>query len=1119
MKNRLFLILFALLAGTAMAQPGANDPTFNTFDDGTFSDHSDFNGRVETIAIQPDGKILVGGIFTDFRGTTVNRIARLNSEGILDTGFNSGIGFNHRVRSILAQSDGKIIVGGVFSSFNGTTRNRIARLNADGSLDTGFNVGTGFDYMVQTIAIQADGKIIVGGDFTSYNGTAINRIARLNVDGSIDTSFNPGTGFSGSVYSIAIQSDGKIIVGGNFNSYNGNGSNRIARLNEDGSFDTGFNVGTGFSNTVWITVLQTDGKILVGGDFIFYNSTGTSRLVRLNTDGSLDTSFNIVGSCNNDVYSISIQSDGKILVGGDFTNIGGNVRNRIARLNTDGTIDLGFNPIAGFTNAVWTTAIQSDGRIIVGGDFTSFNSTSRRRIAGLDSNGNLDMGFNLISGFNTVVNTISLQSDGKTIVGGDFVSFNGIAINGIARLNTDGSLDTTFNPGTGFNGRIFSMAIQPDGKIIVGGDFTSFNGTARNRIARLNSDGSIDTSFNIGSGSSNIVYTTTLQSDGKIILGGWFANFNGIGRNRIARLNADGSLDLCFNPGTGFNSWVRTTSIQSDGKIIVGGDFTYFNGTPRNNIARLNSDGSLDTGFDPGSGCNHRVRTSSIQSDGKIVIGGDFSSVNGTGRNCIARLNTDGSLDIGFNPGTGFDIISQYSGVVYSLALQSDGKVIVVGNFTSYNGTSRNNIARLNTDGSLDFDFFPGTGFDLEVSTSAIQSDGRIIVGGRFKYFNGFHRNFIARVFSECTHSFETEAIVTCEPYTWINGITYTTSNNTATHTFVEGAANGCDSIVALNLTIYNSYSNIENVAICDGQVFPWRGNNLTIAGTYYDTLFTALNCDSIVTFVLNLEVNQCFEFIENEAICFGDIFTWRGNSYTLPGTYYDSLLTVNNFDSVYVLNLNVNPLFEFVVNEVICVDSIFIWRGNSYNQPGTYYDSLLSIHNCDSIYVLHLTENPLPNVSITGLDTSYCDYHSAVTLTGSPSGGTFSGQGVAGNVFDPALAGVGTWAIVYSYSDCYTCTNSDTVFVEVSDCVGIETSQKQGIKLFPNPNDGKFIIELHEESNITVINSLGAPVHRASYAAGSHSLDLSYLPSGVYLIKSESKDNVNVLRVVISPK
>jgi uncharacterized delta-60 repeat protein len=173
----------------------------------------------------------------------------------LDTGFSIGTGFNNTVNSIAVQGDGKILVGGTFTSYNGTSRNRIGRLNSDGSLDTGFSIGTGFPTnAVNSIAVQGDdGKILVGGSFTSYNGTTRNRIARLNSDGSFDTGFSIGTGFNSAVNSIAVQGDdGKILVGGTFTSYNGGAagsSNRIARLNSDGTLDSGFSIGTGFDDS------------------------------------------------------------------------------------------------------------------------------------------------------------------------------------------------------------------------------------------------------------------------------------------------------------------------------------------------------------------------------------------------------------------------------------------------------------------------------------------------------------------------------------------------------------------------------------------------------------------------------------------------------------------------------------------------------------------------------------------------------------------------------------------------------------------------------------------------------------------------------------------------------
>ncbi|MBW8051212.1 MAG: T9SS type A sorting domain-containing protein [Cytophagales bacterium] len=555
-----------------------------------------------------------------------------------DIGFGFGDGANSIVRTTSIQSDGKIIIGGDFTSYNGISRNHIARLNADGTPDSTFTVGTGANNRVYTTSIQSDGKIIIGGVFTIYNGTVINRIARLNTDGTLDSTFTVGTGANSDVETTSIQSDGKIIIGGGFSSYNGTAINYITRLNTDGTLDSTFTVGTGADNTVFTTSIQSDGKIIIGGWFTFYNGTAINRIARLNTDGTLDSTFTVGTGANWTVSTTSIQPDGKIIIGGGFTTYNGTARNSIARLNADGTLDSTFTVGTGASSTVRTTSLQSDGKIIIGGNFTSYNGTGRNYIARLNADGTLDGTFTVGTGANWYVRTTYIQSDGKIIIGGWFTSYNGTAINRIARLNADGTLDGTFTVGTGANSVVGTTSIQSDGKIIIGGQFTSYNGTTINRIARLNADGTLDGTFNPGTGADNTVFPTSIQSDGKIIIGGWFTSYNGTAINRIARLNADGTLDGTFTVGTGANSYVWTTSIQSDGKIIIGGNFTSYNGTAINRIARLNTDGTLDGTFTVGPGANNVVQTTSIQSDGKIIIGGWFTSYNGTGRNRIARL-------------------------------------------------------------------------------------------------------------------------------------------------------------------------------------------------------------------------------------------------------------------------------------------------------------------------------------------------------------------------------------------------------------------------------------------------------------------------------------------------
>lgn len=344
----------------------------------------------------------------------------------------------------------KIVVGGLFLSFNGSTYNRIAVLNSDGTKDIDFlisnNFGNGFDGAVSIIKIQQDKKIIVGGSFTSYKGGISYRITRLTTNGNLDGTFFVSNGCNNTVNSIQIQSNNKIILGGFFTTCGGVNVNRIVRLNTNGSVDTNFNIGTGFNNLVYTVAVQSDDKIIVGGIFTTYNGLSANRIIRLNSDGTRDTSFNIGTGFNSNVASLVVQSDGKIIVGGTFGSYNGTARTRIIRLNSDGTVDTSFTIGTGFNNVVSALQIQSDGKILAGGTFTAYNGISKSRIARLNSDGTLDSSF--IASLGTV-NTIQIQSDGKIIAGGS----------GMTRLNSDGTIDTTFNIGTGFNNTINTISI------------------------------------------------------------------------------------------------------------------------------------------------------------------------------------------------------------------------------------------------------------------------------------------------------------------------------------------------------------------------------------------------------------------------------------------------------------------------------------------------------------------------------------------------------------------------------------------------------------------------------------------------------------------------------------
>ena len=749
-------LILSVTSLTALITPKAGATSLpNMVADPSFDIGSGFqngNNSISVTAIQPDGKILVGGTFTSFNGSTQNCLIRLNSDGSKDTSFDIGSGFDNTIFSINVQSNGKILAGGQFTSFNGSTQNRLIRLNADGSKDTSFDIGTGFGNNVQSVMMQSNDKIVVSGFFTSFNGSTQNRLIRLNADGSKDTSFDIGSGLNGAAYSTSIQPDGKALVGGNFTSFNGSTQNRLIRLNADGSKDTSFDVGSGFSNWVYSSNIQQDGKILVGSDLASYNGSAQNYLVRLNSDGTKDSSFNIGSGINNTPYSITVQSNNKLILGGAFTSYNGSTQNRLIRLNADGSKDTSFDIGSGLNGAAYSTSIQPDGKILVGGDFTSYRGTTQNYLIRLNSDGSKDTSFDIGTGLNGAVNTITIQPDSKILVGGAFTSFNGSTQNRLIRLNSDGSKDSSFDIGTGLNEAVNTTTIQPDGKILVGGAFTSFNGSTQNRLIRLNSDGSKDSSFDIGTGFDSIVWSTLIQPDGNLVIAGGFLQYNGSTKMSYIRLKPNGAQDNSFGITgfTGPSGAIITIALQSDGKILAGGNFTTFNSSTQNYLIRFNPDGSKDTSFDVGTGFNSFIRAISLQPDGKIVVGGAFTSYNGSTQNRLIRLNKDGTKDNSFSIDRGFD------GITRVVIIQPDSKILVGGNFTTYNNQYQGGLVRLQLTPDRDADGLLDTQEDSSPNSGDANQDGTLdsLQNNVTSYINPItNQTTVLQVDSQCSLS------------------------------------------------------------------------------------------------------------------------------------------------------------------------------------------------------------------------------------------------------------------------------------------------------------------------------------------------------------------------------
>ena len=356
---------------------------------------------------------------------------------------------------------------------------------ADGDLDPTFDPGDGItlNTNVFTTAVQPDGKILIGGSFSEYRGAPRSSIARINPDGTVDTTFNPGAGADAQVTSLALQADGKIVIVGAFENYNGVPRHAVARLNSDGSLDAAFDPGAGPDYSASFiaphaVVVQPDGKIVIGGGFLSYNGVARRGVARLNSNGSLDTSFDQPNGADGQVYALAVAPEGKIYVGGYFFESAGVERFYITRLNADGGLDTSFDPAREIEGDVRTLAVQGDGKVLVGG------------LAGLvrlNSNGSDDTSFKKDE--YVFLYSCLVAADGKILIGGGFNRYYQTAVKNLARLAADGSVETTFNDGTGPDQGVYAMAFQPDGKLIIGGAFTEYNGTARGHVARVISSG------------------------------------------------------------------------------------------------------------------------------------------------------------------------------------------------------------------------------------------------------------------------------------------------------------------------------------------------------------------------------------------------------------------------------------------------------------------------------------------------------------------------------------------------------------------------------------------------------------------------------------------------------
>ncbi|GAA4367930.1 delta-60 repeat domain-containing protein [Hymenobacter saemangeumensis] len=604
---------------------------------------------------------------------------RLEADGTPDPSFNVGSGFNGAVQHLLLQPDGKILATGLFTQVNGQPMEYVARLNANGSIDTGFHIPNGgLNGAGTRLALQADGRIIIAGDFTTVGGQPVNRIARLSTSGGLDTSFTPPT-MPAAVYvaGFGVQPDGNVLVAAGLNSGASGNWLPLMRLLPTGLVDPTFQTGSNFNRWFFSflsstepVILQLDGKILVGTEASTYDGAGIGRVVRLLPSGLLDNSFTSVTSLlNEDLAPSSLQALGN-----------GQILTNTALLNGNGSRDISFAP-----------PIQQLGQ----------------------------------------VRAVVRQPDGKYIVGGNFNEINGLAAANLARLHSDGSPDATFTATA--NGLVNTLALQPDGKVVVGGRFDQLSGGPRLAIGRLLPNGALDNSFVPSSQSLPLgtpyVRQVALQPNGHVLVLG---QFNLVGPNNVqylSRLNgATGSEDLSFQPAEPAD--VESLLVQPDGRIVVAGQTTLMNQSVL--VWRMLPDGPRDPGFSLTPVTAPRAGgTLALDAAGNIYVGGYFTSYGTVPTAGVAKLLPSGTVDAGF--------IARLTGVVNlnCLAVQPNGRVLLGGSFLPSSPSGNAGTLRLLADGTSDMTYTGASGPNANVEQLIVQPDGAIVAAGSFTRVTG----------------------------------------------------------------------------------------------------------------------------------------------------------------------------------------------------------------------------------------------------------------------------------------------------------------------------------------------------------------------------------------------
>ena len=684
------------------------------------------DGQILAMAIEADGRVLIGGDFTRVGEVPCPALCRLNVDGTVANGFPTQT-VEQVVTALAVQADGRIVHANAYTpgSFG------VQRRSAAGTPDPSLDVALGS--MAHAVAIERDGGILVGGESFLDGGVESTSMLRLRPDGSLDRAFTPrffGIG-GASVRAIAVRDDGGIYIGGRFDVINEDSRINLALFTPDGTLDD--TLDRAVNGPVNALAVQADARLLIGGAFTQVINSQRSNLARFLTDTLIDPGF--APAINGEVRAIAVLADGSIAIGGRFNLIGTAQRTGLARLSRDGAL-LSTPRIDALATGAQVNVLreQADRRLLFAGRFNVGGLQQNQNLARADTDGRLDQ--DLIPPASSGTTAVLQQPDGRLLVARRDGCSGGTRLC-LQRLFSNGSVDASFVT-PGFNAGIRELALLPDGDILVAGDFTAIDGVARPNLVRLNPNGSFDAGFAMRADLRTVDFARF--ADGRIAVAGVLSIPGQAERQVLWFLQINGSDDPGSTESQLVVQAVRGISFDSGGRILV--IVSSNNPSRPHSVARFFADGRRDSGYDLSA--NGAIRAVHALPDGRLLIGGSFTAVNEVPAGQLARISVDGSVESGFNPQLGLPTGSPQSETgVNSIAVRRDGR-IVVGLAADSTNALQSSLRLLEPNGAAISAFAPpllGV-----VDTLNLQDDGRVLFGGRFTTFFGSTRVGLARL-------------------------------------------------------------------------------------------------------------------------------------------------------------------------------------------------------------------------------------------------------------------------------------------------------------------------------------------------------------------------------------